>query len=296
MKKCSIETFALVDNGGYKSLIRLRIHDSAYNPIKNVVVGAVQRFCHLNPDDERLYDLGEYEEKAHRLYCEYLDSDDHKLSGNFVFLDDPPEEERSPSSIGRSIKGYFFRIKSKACSFWVFQNLSNSCVTNVKGLKLIGTDSLRLEKGPIFQFGENITFIVHGNIVFFRDIGVLQNSFGFDVLIQSKAKEFLNQLAKSNMIDNTHKVRQYYHKDKMSHGKKFMKVKDSGILKSSMSDLRHRIQNIEVYSSLFDFDSDDRIIIKSYKDVDNLLKLLGDPIVKSVLTDELYNAGIKSKL
>ena len=205
MKECSIQTFALVDNGGYKSLIRLRIEDSAYKAIKSVVIGAVQRFCHLNSDDDRLYNLGDYEEKAYRLYCENIDSADHKLSSNFVFLKDPPGNERSPSSIDRSIKGYFFQIKSKNCVFWAYQNLSNSCVTNVKGLKLIGTDSLRLQEGPIFQFGENITFIIQDNVVFFRNIGVLQNCFGFNALVQKKAKEFYNQLVESKIINNPDK-------------------------------------------------------------------------------------------
>ena len=74
-----------------------------------------------------------------------------------------------------------------------------------------------------------------------------------------------------------------------------MKIKDSPVLKMSKQDILRKINEIERYKSLINV-QDGQIVVKNQNDVNNVLKLFGDAILKSELTNAEYETMIKKKL
>ena len=130
--KVNVQVFALLQTAGAKHLARFQITGEASTAIKETVIKAAQNFLKPKDDEDRLYSLSEYDDKLYRLYYHELDQEDSKLVSQFSYLDDPPHENTKASSISQSVKGYFFKIESSKGSFWAYQNMSTSCVTNSK--------------------------------------------------------------------------------------------------------------------------------------------------------------------
>ena len=80
--------------------------------------------------------------------------------------------------------------------------------------------------------------------------------------------------------------------EKLTISKKLMKIKNSPVLEMDKDELIRKIPLIPRYRGIIHIE-DGKIRTSTKKDVDNLLKLLNDDIVKSELTDKEYDSTSK---
>lgn len=192
--------------------------------------------------------------------------------------------------------GYFIKLGNSENYVYLYQARNNTLTLNndktffikrtVNNVFVsVDDEFLRIEK--------RIDVIILGNDIFSERINVLQRTFGLEKYIRKSAKAAIDKIAALNIMSSTEVFFRF--ESKLKNSKKLMKIKDSPVLNMSKERLLKKINEIERYKSIINV-QDNQIIVNTQKDVDNVLKLFGDAILKSELTDEEYETMIKVRL
>ena len=295
----NVETFVLKQNpkdSKDRELLRLNIENKTARTIRETVLTAIDNFTkHQDEVIENEQSYEKYNESQHVIYYADSLSEEIKSLNMFNILDNPPEELTSPDAIEGLIKGYFFRISFTNCNIWAFQKVANNCITNSKKMTFHGS-TLKEIKGRLYQFSNNVEFLLFDDMLLFKNDNTLASHFGFDVLIKRRAEETLKKISDSGLLSDMEKVLEHYSKNEKTYGKKLMIARNSRVIHISRNELKAVVSQSRSYSRIIKFNQNDEIEIKNKKDVDNLFKLLNDQILVSEITSIVYDTASKNEI
>lgn len=195
-----------------------------------------------------------------------------------------------------SCVGYFIKLGSQNKYMYLYQSKNNALtINNDKTFLLKKTikDVFTYVKEEVLRIEKRIDILIVENDIFTSNEKILERTFGLEKYIRNSAKIAIDQISSLCIMSSTDVFCRFEHK--LSNSKKLMKIKDSPVLKMSKQDILRKINEIERYKSLINV-QDGQIVVKNQNDVNNVLKLFGDAILKSELTNAEYETMIKKKL
>jgi hypothetical protein len=150
-------------------------------------------------------------------------------------------------------------------------------------------------KKDVLKFDSRIDIVIIGNTIITENLKLLQNEFRFQKYVRSEARKVISVIDTLGIIADTSKILQFENKEKLTNAKKLLKVKNSVVLKIPKDQLIPAIKSHPRYKDKFSFEND-QIVITTYKDVTELLKMMDDDILRSDLTGEEYDSSYKQIL
>lgn len=286
-----VDVYPLKKHDGELGLDKFDIENNVSKTISALILRGLSDFLNLDLpiSDQKVLPLSEYDDTS-RLYHLGEDQEEY-FDSQFGFL----TKVTRPIKTYEKLIGTFFKISSKEDYIWIFQNVPPSCITNTKWPIFSGMGRLEKVKGRVYQFTDTITFIIVDKDILFKKVGALQSKFGFDTVIEQKADKALNAILDTGFISNPDKLQEY--RDSMpAIAKKLMRAENSVILTLPWDYLKSAIEKSQSYGNRIRFGEDGKIRVTSKEDMTNLLKLLNDQIVRSEITDNLYDAKSKETL
>jgi len=192
--------------------------------------------------------------------------------------------------------GYFIKLGSQSKYIYLYQSKNNALTINNDKMFLLKKtikDVFTCVKEEVLRIEKRIDILIVENDIFTSNVKILEKTFGLEKYIRNSAKIAINMISSLCIMSSTDVFFRFEHK--LSNSKKLMKIKDSPVLKMSKHDIITKINDIERYKLLINV-QDGQIVVKNQNDVNNLLKLLGDAILRSELTNAEYETMIKKKL
>lgn len=193
--------------------------------------------------------------------------------------------------------GFAIRLNIDSKYMWLYQQVYPvSLIANRKLLYFWNFEGRYDQfQGNLYRIDKRIDIIIINNELFTSNISLLEKKFGFERYVRSEAKETIRRIEELKLVSDLSKIESYESKDKLTYARKLMKVKNSPVLHMTKERLISKIGQISRYRNTITVENE-KIVIKTQKDVVNLLKLLNDDILKSELTEEEYESSTKNLL
>lgn len=195
------------------------------------------------------------------------------------------------------VLGFIFKLNFNSKKLFLYQHAYVGSKLQVKNtLRIMQKEKVfaPVEK-EMLKIDKRGEIIIIDNILLVKKINVLQDYFGFQQFVRQQAQETIDNIEKMELLEGIDLLREYQNGEKITISKKLMKIKNSPVLEMDKEQLLNKIPKIPRYSKQIHIENG-YIQIKSKKDVDNLLKLLNDDIVKSELTNKEYDSTAKKLL
>lgn len=120
----------------------------------------------------------------------------------------------------------------------------------------------------------------------------IEQQFAYQAVLQRNASVVVSQI--EGLVAGAEVIGDKVAADRRRVVKKLLRIKSSPVMRMSASELRARLESEELYRGKFEFGPDDRVIV--YDDnVESVLKMLDDELLRSPLTDTVYESEIKSQ-
>lgn len=198
-----------------------------------------------------------------------------------------------------SLCGLLFRINlNDSQIIWAYQHIYQ--VRMIKRSKSLyamfanGDTYVPLDR-DILKVDERIDILIIDNSIITSNISLLQQSFGFEKYVRAEAAKTISIIETLGIISDTSKLLAFEDKPTLTNAKKLLKAKHSPVLNMKKENLISGLQKHPRYKDKFKIE-DDKIVINSQKDVNELIKMLNDDIVRSELTNQEYDSSTKHKL
>ena len=192
------------------------------------------------------------------------------------------------------VLGFIFKINLNSKKIFAYQQA-------YVGSRLQAKNVLRImQKEDVFQIVEKemlkidrrVELVIVDNTILVRNVKVLQDYFGFQLFVRNQAQSVISKLEELDILGDIDVLKECQNGEKLTISKKLMKIKNSPVLEMDKDELIRKIPLIPRYRGIIHIE-DGKIRTSTKKDVDNLLKLLNDDIVKSELTDKEYDSTSK---
>lgn len=192
------------------------------------------------------------------------------------------------------MQGIVFRYAVGGCVIYAYQQVNNLSV--LQSSRLLFPDSakkFKLYTKQSIKIDSRFDFIVFEHCVYCIKLNVLERQFGFQKVFQDKATQTVDKLA-CLISDSKSHVRNQVLAGDMTLIRKLVRASDSPVLSLSPAIVKQRAQKVELYRKGIRFDKNDRMLIEYKKDINIVVKLLNDDILRSPITEAIYDS--KSKL
>ncbi|MBO5971173.1 MAG: DUF4868 domain-containing protein [Clostridia bacterium] len=247
--------------------------------------------------------------------AEYVDGtsladDQHKFliipqSGDFVpfsFLNNtdaisPFSEDDLSNSAGLA-----FKLRKGEQIIWCYQHLWSIMVPNRKKnnimARLNGFENQTVfeeQSESLLTIARKIDILIINDSLITANTSLLQNNFGFQTYIYQAAQQTITSIASTNLLSNTDKLTEYISRGKPKYAKKMMRIAASKVLSLDANELLHKIQTVERWKDKFCIDeTTNKIVIKTYAEVERLIDLLDERYTRSDITDTEYDTDVKT--
>lgn len=192
--------------------------------------------------------------------------------------------------------GFMFKFNMNSKKIFAYQNAySGTKIRADRGLRIIqnrGEDRFEIFKKNLIRFDERLEFLIIERTILIRNIAVLQSNFKFDRYIRTAAKNTLLIIENLEIVSDIEKIKECEGDESLIYSKKLMKINNSPVLKMDRQVLLEKLPRIPRYASIIKIE-EGKIKTSTKKDVQNLLKMLNDDYVKSLLTDQEYDSPSK---
>lgn len=290
---CGMEVFAYITKTGNRVLQKFKCTDALKTEIRNRILRVIREKFMAEE-----VDLDSIDNIADNRNCLYwIDQSEDYQPFTFMENTDQITAEFSMSEQVQ-LKGFVFRFNLNDTYFLAFQKIygvsfmspSNSILTfwNRNTYEIINSEILRISSA--------VDVIIINRTIIAKNMSVLQNDFGFEKKVRSDADQTIALIETIGILADSTKLHSFVSKEKLTNAKKFMKVKNSPVMRMNKDVLAQKIKAHKRYSSIFTFDANNQIIIKSEKDVGQLLSMLNDDYLRSDLTDSEYDSPSKKML
>ncbi len=194
-----------------------------------------------------------------------------------------------------ALVGFAFRVNTNESAIWLYQHVYHSrMVKRSKSLyAMISRNNTYVPLShDVLKIDSKVDIVIVGGKIITSNISLLQQYFGFEQYVRNEAAKTIEIISGLDIVSNIEKILTFESKEKLTNAKKLLKAKSSPVLKLSKMVLFDRIKVHPRYKDKFRFE-ENRIIINSLKDVNELLKMLNDNIVRSELTNQEYESPSK---
>lgn len=286
-----IKIFACIKENGEIALQNFVIQESLSKNIDELMVKTIKgRFI----DNEFLYEsIDDIHDNRKSVY--YFDQNEEFCP--FSFLNNTNELVNYVDENQNKLIGFAIRFNINMRNIWVYQQVyPMSLISNKKLLYLIKINGRYDEfTDKLLRIDKRVDMVIIGGTVVTDKITLLEQKFGFETFIRNEARSTVEKINKLGFVADISKIIECEQKEKLTFPKKLMKVKNSPVLKMKKESLITKIKVLERYKNIIKIENDE-IIIKSQKDVNNLLILLNDDYLISELTEEEYESSSKNLL
>lgn len=281
------ELYMCVKEQDGHSLRRIQLKDITEREFSVAFSALLNRYVE---DEVEIKSMDDIEDNQKILYT-ITQTDDYCP---FSFLENC-QVENYDSRQQVTIIGYFIKLGTADNFVYLFQARNNTfSINNDKTflIKKVRDVFVRVEE-EFLRIEKRIDIIIMDKEIISEKTSILERSFGLERYIRKTARNTIGKISTLNIVSDTEVFFRY--ETKLRNSKKLMKIKNSPVFGMTKERIIERIGQIERYKKSIVVE-DNMIVIKTQKDVDNVLKLLGDAILKSELTDEEYETMVKKKL
>ena len=170
---------------------------------------------------------------------------------------------------------------------WIQKKSSYLLFNREGGMEAFSDRSLKL--------GNSFDFIIFDGLVCFRSLKTLEGLFGFRRLMQEHAREYAEAL--DHLVAGSEKLEERISQSPTV-AAKLLKIQrqESPVVDMAPQELEYRVKRIAAYSSKINFAEDSRVMLVTNGNVNDFLRLLGDDVLVSPLTDARYLSRSKRRL
>lgn len=292
--KYGFSIFACVKSGGTTVLKKFLLEDKENDSFKDEVGKIIseliiEKFC---CEDFCLENI----ENIHDNKAIFYSIPQNETYNPFSFFEEQSDDVYKQEDKNDLI-GFAFKYNVNTKSFFAFQQVYPVTVPKKKnGLYIFQAGDVykKMDK-DLLRIDYRVDIIVVDSIIITANINLLQNKYGFENFIRSEAQITISAIEKFEIVKDMGKIMEFEAKDKLTNAKKLMKIKSSPVLKMNKTRLIDKISTLPRYKDKFKIE-DETIIVNTYNDVKELLKMLNDDYLKSELTDEEYESPSKQLL
>lgn len=195
-------------------------------------------------------------------------------------------------------KGVLFRFERSGTVLWAYQFLYQNAIPNRKGLgfHIVPSEGDTFEelKKPILLLSRRVDLLIIEDKIVCDKIDYMQKNFGFQEYIKNTARKVVNCIGNLELVTNMDKVSAYIGRSKPLYAKKMMRIKDSKVLQKTSEELYEKVTTLPRWQGKFELDVENqKIVINTYQQVENLIDLLDERYTRSDVTGEEYDTGVK---
>jgi hypothetical protein len=288
-----LTVFALVKREENFALSKFLVNDDLRDDIEDIINSVVKnKFV----ADEIELDSANNISDNRKIFYEIIQDDTY---APFAFID---EYNNNPTVYSEKdqnlLVGLLFKINLNAKNIWFYQHIYQMrMIKRSKSLYAMitkGDTYIPLDR-DIFKLDSRLDILIINNSLITSNISLLQQSFGFDKYIRSEAAKTIKTIESLDIVSDTSKILDFEDKPKLTNAKKLLKARNSPVLRMKKENLISGLRKHPRYKEKFKFD-DNKIVINSQKDVNELVKMLNDDIVRSELTNQEYDSSNKHLL
>lgn len=290
---CGMDVFAYVSENGNRVLQKFKCTNDLKAEIRNRILRVI-REKFMNEEVE----LDSIDNIADNKNCLYW-IDQSEEYQPFTFVENTDQIVAEFSLTGSvQLKGFVFRFNLNDTYFLALQKTSGvSFMRHAKNVyAFFNRDTYDIMGADILRINSVVDVLLINRTIIAKNMSVLQDEFGFDSKVRSDATQAIASIEGIGILADSTKLHSFVSKSKLTNAKKFMKVKNSPVMRMDKNVLAEKIKAHKRYSGMFTFDDDNQIIIKSEKDVSKLLAMLNDDYLRSDLTDSEYDSPSKIML
>jgi len=288
-----LSVFCCVKKGGIISLKRFNVQDDFRGEINDLIANSIS-MQFLN--DDVAYDyVDNISDNDNVLYLIEITKQYNPfgfLTANSTVNEDFTENDRD------GLLGFAFRFSIDSNIMWAYQHVYPVSVSKQsKGLyAVIGGKSIfnKIDSKKVFFIGNRIDVVIIENTICPIKIKFLEQNFHFEVFIRSEAQKTVEIIEATKLIKNVDKFNAFMTKEKLTNAKKLLKIKKSPILSIPIEIITKRLSEIPRYSNIKI--QDGQIVVKTEKDIVNILKMLSDDFLRSELSLKEYDSPSKKIL
>lgn len=287
--KYGLTIFAYVKENENYILKKFLINDELCINIKSIINSVVEgKFL----SEDCKVDIIDNISDDRKVFYEIVQNDDFcpfRIINNYKNVTDIYSEKEQDSLVG-----LLFRINLNDQAIWFYQHIYP--VRMIKRSKslyamLNGNTYVTLDR-DILKIDSRFDFLIINESIITSNIKLLQTSFGFDKYIRSEAEKTISIISELDIVSDTEKIFAFSDKQKLTNAKKLLKAKNSPVLNMKKDELINSLKKHPRYKDKFHFENN-KILINSQKDVNELIKMLNDDIVRSELTNREYDSSTK---
>lgn len=192
------------------------------------------------------------------------------------------------------VLGFIFKINLNSKKIFAYQQAYVGSRLQAKNVLRImqKEDVFQIVEKEMLKIDKRVELVIVDNTILVRNVKVLQDYFGFQLFVRNQAQSVISKLEELDILGDIDVLKECQNGEKLTISKKLMKIKKSPVLEMDKDELIRKIPLIPRYRGIIHIE-DGKIRTSTKKDVDNLLKLLNDDIVKSELTNKEYDSTSK---
>ena len=251
----------------------------------------INKYCN---ETSGYYPLEEYDDKRESLCV--LSADDYNGLQQIAGLE---QSNNFYSQGDGNIKGFIYKYGTKERYLILYENFypvnllkkDNTIMGIVEQLN--GSTQFKIVGDNVIKIFANIDIVIMGNCIITSNLKILESNFGFHEYIENVSKRTLDMIYKTDLLENTDKFQKYLEEYKVK--KKIARIKNSKVLELDKEVIIHRINNDEYYKNKIKI-SNGKIVVNNKGDLNLVLKLFNDDILKSPITTSVYDATSKVEM
>ena len=194
-------------------------------------------------------------------------------------------------------EGIFFRYQRGENIIWAYQYFWPNAIPNRKGLAfhIVPQDDVFTElQKPILAISQKVDLLIIDDKIVTNDIALLQAHYDFQQYVRITAQRVVSEITSLSLVSNMDRVVNYISRSKLTYAKKMLRLKNSKVLSKDKEELYTKITTLPRWSGKFDLDKESHtILLKNYRQVENLIDLLDERYTRSDVTDEEYDTSAK---
>ena len=145
------------------------------------------------------------------------------------------------------------------------------------------------------KLGSSFDFCIFGENVYFKSLKTLEGLFAFRKLMQQHARDYADTL--DHLVADYEKLEERI-TESTTVANKLLKIQKDGsaVVDMPANEVAYRVKRLAYYSGKVNFNEEDKVMLVTNANVSNFLKMLGDDMLVSPLTEAHYEAKSKKRL
>ncbi|AGL00592.1 DUF4868 domain-containing protein [Desulfoscipio gibsoniae] len=191
--------------------------------------------------------------------------------------------------------GLLFMFRRGDNKIWGYQHIYTVTIPNKlrkNWLSIQQAETFKEMILPLFPIAKKVNLIIIGQEITTKDISLMQRQFGFETYIRNSAQTVIGDVSEIGLFENIEKLSSYVERSKLTYAKKMMRIRHSAVLRMSSEQLLNKVQTLPRWSGKFVIENN-RIVLKTYNHVENLIDLLDERYTRSDVTGEEYSTDVK---